>query len=93
MQIAKRTLLQSKEKSIELMVHFIKVDRQTAEDTYAEYRKTVSGSGVPSRDGIEQIVKSLQLLGQFAGRKVAFEEVADAQVAREVAKELGYKVD
>jgi NitT/TauT family transport system substrate-binding protein len=93
MQIAKKMLLQSKEKSVELMVHFIKVDRQTAEDTYAEYRKTVSGSGVPSREGIEQIVKSLQLLGQFPGRKIAFEEVADANIAREVAKELGYKVD
>jgi hypothetical protein len=32
-------------------------------------------------------------LGQFTGRKIAFEEVADARVAREVAKELGYKVD
>jgi len=42
---------------------------------------------------MEQIVKSLQLLGQFTGRKIAFEEIADGQIAREVAKELGYKVD
>ena len=93
MQIAKRTLLQSKEKSVELMIRFLKVNRDTAEDTYAEYQKTVSGSGVPTREGIEQIVKSLQLLGQFVGRKIAFDEVADARVAREVAKELGYKVE
>lgn len=93
MQIAKRALLQSKEKSVELMVRFLRLDRPTAEDTFAEYQKTVSGSGVPTREGIEQIVKSLQLLGQFTGRKIAFEEVADARVAREVAKELGYKVD
>ena len=93
MQIAKRGLLQSKEKSIELMVRFLRLDRPTAEDTFAEYQKTVSGSGVPSREGIEQIVRSLQSLGQFTGRKIAFEEVADARVAREVAKELGYKVD
>ena len=44
-------------------------------------------------DGIEQIVKSLQLLGQFVGRKVGFEEVADARIAKEVAKELGYKIE
>ena len=93
MQIAKRGLLQSKEKSIELMVQFLRLDRPTAEDTFAEYQKTVSGSGVPSREGIEQIVRSLQSLGQFTGRKIAFEEVADARIAREVAKELGYKVD
>jgi hypothetical protein len=48
---------------------------------------------VPSREGIEQIVKALQLLGQFGGRKIGFDEVADARIARDVAKELGYKVD
>jgi hypothetical protein len=42
---------------------------------------------------MEQIVKSLQLLGQFAGKKIAFDEIADGRIAREVAKELGYKVD
>ena len=93
MQIARRMLLQAKEKSVDFIVRAIKVDRQTAEDSYEDYRKTSSGSGVPSRDGMEQIVKSLQLLGQFTGKKVAFEEIADARIAREVARELGYKVD
>jgi ABC-type nitrate/sulfonate/bicarbonate transport system substrate-binding protein len=93
MQIARRMLLQSKEKSVDFIMRAIKVDRETAEDSYADYRKTSSGSGVPTREGIEQIVQSLQALGQFAGRKVAFEEVADARIAREVAKELGYKAD
>ena len=71
----------------------LKLNRETAQDTYTEYQKTVSGSGIPTRDGIEQIVKSLQLLGQFTGRKISFEEVADARIARDVAKELGYKVE
>ena len=93
MQTAKRNLLQSKEKGVDVMIRYLKVNRQTAEDTFADYQKTVSGNGVPSREGIEQIVKSLQLLGQFTGRKIAFDEVADARIAREVAKELGYKVD
>jgi ABC-type nitrate/sulfonate/bicarbonate transport system substrate-binding protein len=93
MQIARRMLLQAKEKSVDFIVRAIKVDRQTAEDSYEDYRKTSSGSGVPSREGMEQIVKSLQLLGQFTGKKVAFEEIADARIAREVARELGYKVD
>lgn len=93
MQIARRLLLQSKEKSVDFIMRTIKVDRETAEDSYQDYRKTSSGSGVPSREGMEQIVKSLQLLGQFTGRKIAFEEIADARIAREVAKELGYKVD
>jgi sulfonate transport system substrate-binding protein len=93
MQTAKRSLLQSKEKSVDVMMRFLKVNRETAEDTYTDYQKTVSGNGVPSREGVEQIVKSLQLLGQFGGRTVAFEEVADARIAREVARELGYKIN
>jgi len=93
MQSARRMILQSREKSVDFIMRAIKVDRQTAEDSFEDYRKTSSGSGVPSREGMEQIVKSLQLLGQFTGRKVAFEEIADARIAREVAKELGYKVE
>jgi NitT/TauT family transport system substrate-binding protein len=93
MQVARRILLQSQEKSIAFIMRAIKVDRETAEDSFADYRKTSSGTGVPSREGMEQIIKSLQLLGQFTGRKVAFEEIADARIAREVAKDLGYKVD
>lgn len=93
MQLAKRTLLQSKERGIDLMMRYLRVNRETAEDTFADYQKTVSGNGVPSREGIEQIVKSLQLLGQFSGKKITFDEVADARIAREVAKELGYRVD
>jgi NitT/TauT family transport system substrate-binding protein len=93
MQIARRMLLQAREKSVDFIMRAIKVDRQTAEDSFEDYRKTSSGSGVPSREGMEQIVKSLQLLGQFTGRKVAFEEIADARIAREVARELGYKID
>jgi hypothetical protein len=42
---------------------------------------------------MEQIVKSLQLLGQFTGKKIAFEEIADTRIVRDVAKELGYKVE
>ena len=93
MQVAKRSMLQSKEKSVDVMIRFLRVNRETAEDTFTDYQKTVSGNGVPSREGIEQIVKSLQLLGQFVGRKIAFEEAADARFAREVAKELGYKIE
>ena len=93
MQTAKRALLQSKEKSIEVMIRFLKLNRETAEDTFTDYQKTVSGNGIPSREGIEQIVKALQLLGQFPGKKITFEEVADARIAREVARDLGYKFE
>ena len=83
MQVAKE-MLKSKERTVALISNFLKVDRDAAENTYAVYGKTVSGSGVPTRDGIDQIMKSLQMAGQFTDRKVTFEEVA---------KELGYKIN
>ena len=91
LQTAKRALLQSKEKSIDLIMRTIRVDREVAEEMFADNRRAASGDGVPSREGMEQIVKSLQLLGQFTGKKISFEEITDARIAREVAKELGYK--
>jgi hypothetical protein len=93
LQLAKRMSLQAKERTVDLMVRTLKVDRETAEEAFGQYQETISGSGVPTREGIEQIIKSVQLLGQFTGRKIAFDEVADDRIAREVAKELGYKVD
>jgi hypothetical protein len=93
LQIAKRTLLQSKEKSVDLIMRTIKVDREVAEEMFADNRRTAAGNGIPSREGMEQIVKSLQLLGQFTGKKIAFEEIADTRIVRDVAKELGYKVE
>jgi len=92
LQSAKQEILKSKEKSVLLISGYLKVDRETAENTYAVYGKTVSGNGVPTHEGIGQIVKSLQAAGQFTDRKVAFEEVADDRIAKEVARELGYKV-
>lgn len=93
LQSTKQEMLKSKEKTVALISSFLKVDRETAEGTYTVYVKTVSGDGVPSREGIDQIIKSLQAAGQFTDRKVSFEEVADDRLAKEVAKELGYKIN
>jgi ABC-type nitrate/sulfonate/bicarbonate transport system substrate-binding protein len=93
LQLAKRTLLQSKEKAMDLIMRTIRVDREVADEMFADNQRSAAGNGVPSREGMEQIVKSLQLLGQFTGRKIAFEEITDARIAKDVAKELGYKVD
>jgi ABC-type nitrate/sulfonate/bicarbonate transport system substrate-binding protein len=92
LQSAKQEILKSREKSVALTSSFLKVDRDVAEDTYTVYRKTVSGNGVPTHEGMDQIVKSLQAAGQFIDRKVTFEEIADDRIAKEVAKELGYKI-
>ena len=91
LQTAKKTLLQSKEKAMDLIMRTIRVDREIAEEMFADNTRSAAGNGVPSREGMEQIVRSLQMLNQFAGKKIPFEEIADPRIAREVAKELGYK--
>jgi ABC-type nitrate/sulfonate/bicarbonate transport system substrate-binding protein len=93
LQTAKRTLLQSKERAIDLIMRTIRVDREVAEEMFADNRRSAAGNGVPSREGMEQIVKSLQLLGQFTGKKISFDEITDPRIAREVARELGYKIE
>ena len=92
LQLAKQEVLRSKEKATAIILKYLQVDKEAAEDTYAALKKTVSGSGVPTHEGMELIMKSLQAAGQFTDRKVAFDEIADDRIAKEVAKELGYKL-
>ena len=92
LQLAKQEVLRSREKATALILKYLQVDKEAAEDTYAALKKTVSGNGVPTHEGMDLIMKSLQAAGQFTDRKVAFEEIADDRIAREVARELGYKL-
>lgn len=92
LQLAKQEVLRSREKATAIILKYLQVDKEAAEDTYAALKKTVSGSGVPTHEGMELIMKSLQAAGQFTDRKVGFDEIADDRIAKEVAKELGYKV-
>jgi len=92
LQVAKQEVLRSKEKATAIILKYLQVDKEAAEDTYAVYKKTVSGNGVPTHEGMELIMKSLQAAGQFTDRKVAFDEIADDRIAKEVARELGYKL-
>jgi NitT/TauT family transport system substrate-binding protein len=93
LQQAQKFMIDSPEKSVELISQSLKVDRTIAEETFKLYRETTSANtGVPTRAGMGKIVEAIQMLGQFTDRKIAFEEIADDGIAREVARELGYKV-
>ena len=56
------------------------------------FLKTLSPDGVPTRAGLDNLVKSIQAQGHFPDNKPAFSDLADDRLAREAAKELGYKV-
>ena len=70
----------------------VRMDQESAAATYEVFLKTLSLDGVPTRAGIDNLVKSIQAQGRFVDKKPAFSDIADDRLAREVAKELGYKV-
>ena len=91
-QIAKRTMLKSREKTLELITRVLKMDKETAADTYKVVEASFNDTGIPTPEGIGNIIKAVKAEGRFKDRNIAFEEVTDPRFAIEVAKELGYKV-
>jgi ABC-type nitrate/sulfonate/bicarbonate transport system substrate-binding protein len=92
LQLAKDEVRKSKSKTVELIMKILKMDKQSASETYDAFQTTLNPTGVPNRAGMDNLVRSLQAQGRFTDRKVAFNEVADGRLATEVAKELGYKL-
>jgi ABC-type nitrate/sulfonate/bicarbonate transport system substrate-binding protein len=92
LQLAKEEIRKSKPKTVELIIKLLKMDREAANVTYDQFLTTLSPSGVPTRVGMDVLVKSVQAQGRHVDRKVAFTDIADDRLASEVAKELGYKI-
>src|SRR5713226_6918552 len=92
LQLAKDEIRKSKAKTIDLIVRILKMDKEAAAETYDQFLTTLSPSGIPSRTGMETLVKAIQSQGRFVDRKVSFTDIADDRLATEVAKEMGYKV-
>ena len=92
LQQAKDEIRKSKPKTVDLIVKLLKMDKEAANETYDQFLTTLSSTGIPTRVGMDILVKSVQAQGRHVGRKVAFEEIADDRLATEVAKELGYKI-
>jgi len=90
LQTAKDMIRKSKEKSVQLMMRILKMDREIAGDTYEVFLKTLSKSGIPPRAGMDNLVKSIQARGRFVDKKPAFSDIADDRLAKEVARDLGY---
>lgn len=93
LQEAKDLLLNSKERAVDFTMKVMKMDGETALRSYELMVVAWVGTGVPTRSGIENIVKGIQSQGRFTDRKVLFEDVADPRFALQVARELGHKVD
>jgi ABC-type nitrate/sulfonate/bicarbonate transport system substrate-binding protein len=92
LQTAKSIMLKSRERTMDLITRVLKMDRETAADTYKLVESNFNDTGIPSPEGMANIVKAIKAEGRFTDRSVSFEEVAEPRFAVEVAKELGYKV-
>jgi hypothetical protein len=92
LQLAKRDMLKSREKTLDLITGVLKMDKQTAVDTYKVVEASFNDTGVPTPEGMGNIIKAIKAEGRFTERTIAFEEVADPRFATEVARELGYKL-
>lgn len=92
LQQAKEEIRKSKPKTLDLIVKLLKMDREAASETYDQFLTTLSPTGIPTRTGMDILVKSVQSQGRHVDRKVAFNEIADDRLATEVAREMGYKI-
>ena len=92
LQQAKEEIRKSKPKTLDLIVKLLKMDREAAGETYDQFLTTLSPTGIPTRVGMDILVKSVQSQGRHVDRKVAFNEIADDRLATEVAREMGYKI-
>src|SRR6185503_17695040 len=84
LQQAKDEIRKSKPKTLDLIVKLPKMDKEAANETYDQILTTLSSTGIPTRVGMDILVKSVQAQGRHVGRKVAFEEIADDRLATEV---------
>src|SRR3972149_7236626 len=92
LQSAKDEIRKSKPKNLDLIVKLLKMDREAAGETYDQFLTTLNPTGIPSRIGMEILVKAVQSQGRHVDKKVAFTDVADHRPATAVAKEMGYKI-
>jgi len=93
LQLAKKEMLRSKEKTLNLITRLLSMDRETAVDTYSLVQSNFNDTGIPTPEGMGNIIKALQSQVKSANKPVSFQDVAEPRFAVEVAKELGYKVE
>jgi NitT/TauT family transport system substrate-binding protein len=92
LQLGKQAMFKSRDRTLDLITGVLKMDKDTAADTYKVVEASFNDTGIPTREAMANIIKAIKAEGRFADRNIAYEEVAEPRFAIEVAKELGYKV-
>jgi NitT/TauT family transport system substrate-binding protein len=92
LQLGKQAMFKSRDRTLDLITGVLKMDKETAADTYKVVEASFNDTGIPTREAMGNIIKAIKAEGRFADRNIAYEEVAEPRFAIEVARELGYKV-
>jgi len=92
LQLGKQAMFKSRDRTLDLITGVLKIDKETAADTYKVVEASFNDTGIPTREAMGNIIKAIKAEGRFTDRNIAFEDVAEPRFAIEVARELGYKV-
>lgn len=92
LQLGKQAMFKSRDRTLDLITGVLKMDKETAADTYKVVEASFNDTGIPTREAMGNIIKAIKAEGRFTDRNIAFEDVAEPRFAIEVARELGYKV-
>src|SRR5437762_14171194 len=84
LQQAKESLIGSRERSVQFIVKTMNMEAEIAVKTFELMAFAWAGTGVPTRAGMENIIRGIQSQGRFADKKAAFE---DRSEERRVGKE------
>jgi hypothetical protein len=60
LQLGKRAMLKSRERTLDLITSVLKMDKQTAADTYSIVQTTFNDTGIPTREGIGNIIRAIK---------------------------------
>jgi ABC-type nitrate/sulfonate/bicarbonate transport system substrate-binding protein len=93
LQLAKKEMLKAKEKTLDLIVRVLNMDRETAAETYSLVQSNFNDTGIPTEEGMNNIIKMVQSQLKPSAKTMSFQDVAEPRFAVEVARELGYKID
>jgi NitT/TauT family transport system substrate-binding protein len=87
---ANRYLLQNRDGTIQVMMQWMRIDRDTATATYDGSVKSFNDDGSVTDSGLRIAIDEARKAANIT-REVAFSEVADFSVLREAQRELGIK--
>ena len=87
---AARYINQNREGTIQVLMEWLKTDKETATATYESNSKTFSEDGSIPEDGLRLVIEEAKTSANVQ-RQVPISEVADLTILRTAQKELGIK--